>query len=163
MFRLSASRSIRAAALAAVLVGISLPAAGQGVDYVREHYTKSEQLIPARDGTQLFVSLYEPKDRSKPYPIMLTRTPYSVAPYGPDAYRDSLGPSPLFASEGFIFAYADVRGRYMSEGEFVNMTPHLDVKKSTRDVESSSRAGSCTIAIGCALRPGLRSRRPAPG
>ncbi|MFN8059075.1 MAG: CocE/NonD family hydrolase [Vicinamibacterales bacterium] len=138
MFRLSASRSIRAAALAAVLVGISLPAAGQGVDYVREHYTKSEQLIPARDGTQLFVSLYEPKDRSKPYPIMLTRTPYSVAPYGPDAYRDSLGPSSLFASEGFIFAYADVRGRYMSEGEFVNMTPHLDVKKSTRDVDEST-------------------------
>lgn len=36
---------------------------------------------------------------------MLTRTPYSVSPYGADLYKTSLGPSEKFAKEGFIFVY----------------------------------------------------------
>ena len=48
-----------------------------------------------RDGVKLFTSVYVPKDAgaSKRYPVLLTRTPYSVAPYGSDAYRDGVGPS----------------------------------------------------------------------
>jgi putative CocE/NonD family hydrolase len=76
-----------------------------------------------RDGKKLFTSVYAPKDDSQPWPILFDRTPYSVAPYGVDEYRASLGPSDLFAKENFIFAYQDVRGRYLSEGDFVNMRP----------------------------------------
>ena len=65
-----------------------------------------------------------PRIRSQSYPILLTRTPYSVKPYGVDQYKPDLGPSPLFGKEGYIFVYQDVRGRWMSEGEFVNMRPH---------------------------------------
>ena len=54
---------------------------------------------------------------------MMTRTPYSVGPYGPTAYPRALGPSPKFTDAGFIFVYQDVRGRFMSEGDFVHMTP----------------------------------------
>ena len=61
---------------------------------------------------------------AKPYPILMTRTPYSVKPYGVDQYQDNLGPSALFGKAGYIFVYQDVRGRWMSEGEFVNMRPH---------------------------------------
>ncbi|MCM3906097.1 MAG: CocE/NonD family hydrolase [Pyrinomonadaceae bacterium] len=105
---------------------------------VKAHYLKSEQMITMRDGVRLFTSIYVPKDTSKKYPIMLSRTPYSVAPYGPDSYKTALGPSPLFQNEGFIFVYQDVRGRLMSEGEYVNVRPHKPQKASARDIDEST-------------------------
>ncbi len=106
--------------------------------YIRASYTKFEYEIPARDGVKLFTSVYVPKDTSRPYAIMLTRTPYAVAPYGVDRYRDSLGPSETFTRAGFIFVYQDVRGRFMSEGEFIEMTPHRPNKASSADVDEST-------------------------
>ena len=107
-------------------------------DYVKAHYTKYEYRIPMRDGKRLFTSVYIPKDSTQPYPIMMDRTPYSVSPYGEDQYKTRLGPSDEFEKAGYIFVYQDVRGRYMSEGEFLEMRPHLDVKESPKDVDESS-------------------------
>ncbi|HWZ97127.1 MAG TPA: CocE/NonD family hydrolase [Candidatus Dormibacteraeota bacterium] len=107
-------------------------------DYVKAHYTKYEYRIPMRDGKKLFTSVYVPKDDSQKYPILMDRTPYSVGPYGEDAYKKSLGPSDEFQKAGYIFVYQDVRGRYMSEGEFVEMHPHIDNKKSAADVDDST-------------------------
>ncbi len=105
---------------------------------VREHYTKYEYRIAMRDGVHLFTSVYVPKDASVAYPFLVDRTPYSVAPYGEDQYRTSLGPSEVFERAGYIFVYQDVRGRYMSEGKFVEMRPHIDNKSSNRDVDDAS-------------------------
>jgi uncharacterized protein len=105
---------------------------------VKEHYTKYEYRIPMRDGAHLFTAVYVPKDSSQTYPFLINRTPYSVAPYGVDQYRTQLGPSPDFDKAGYIFVMQDVRGRYMSEGTFVEMRPHIDVKKSNKDVDDSS-------------------------
>ncbi len=105
---------------------------------VREHYTKYEYRIPMRDGVRLFTSVYVPKDTSVAYPFLMDRTPYSVAPYGEDRYPPKLGPSEAFARAGYIFVYQDVRGRYMSEGKFVEMRPHIDNKHSNQDVDNSS-------------------------
>jgi putative CocE/NonD family hydrolase len=105
---------------------------------VREHYTKYEYRIPMRDGVHLFTSVYVPKDASVAYPFLVDRTPYSVAPYGEDQYRPSLGPSEAFERAGYIFVYQDVRGRYMSEGKFLEMRPHIDAKRSQQDVDDSS-------------------------
>lgn len=93
--------------------------------YIRDNYTKREVMIPVRDGVRLFTAIYQPKDRSKKYPILLNRTPYTVAPYGADQYKAALGPNPLFAREGYIFVYQDVRGRWMSEGEWMNVRPDI--------------------------------------
>lgn len=105
---------------------------------VKAHYTKTEQMIPMRDGVKLFTSIYAPKDQSRRYPIMLYRTPYSVAPYGKDDYRTGVGPSLLFQNEQYIFVYQDVRGKFMSEGEYVNVRPHKDKKSGRADVDESS-------------------------
>lgn len=108
---------------------------------IRENYTKFEYRIPARDGVRLFVSVYVPKDvfsNGRTYPVMMTRTPYSVAPYGLDVYRASLGPSELFTREKFIFAYADVRGRYMSGGEPTQLRPHLAGKPGPKETDEST-------------------------
>ena len=104
---------------------------------IKEHYTKYEHFIPMRDGKKLFAAVYIPKDQSKPYPFLIERTPYSAGPYGVDFSPRRLGPAPEFTKAGYIFVVQDVRGRYMSEGKFIEMTPHNPNKKAT-DVDESS-------------------------
>ena len=106
--------------------------------YIRENYTKLERLIPMRDGVKLFTSIYVPKRTDEKFPIMLERTPYSVAPYGEDKYDRSLGPSMLFARDGYIFVSQDVRGRYMSEGNFVAVRPYMPNKKKKTDIDETT-------------------------
>jgi putative CocE/NonD family hydrolase len=111
----------------------------QQLEYARSHYTKFDYRIPMRDGVKLFTSVYVPKDTSHSYPIMMQRTPYSVAPYGIDNYRPVLGPSELFTKEGFIFVYQDVRGRYLSEGTFIDVPvhrTHLSGKESDESTDT---------------------------
>lgn len=104
----------------------------------KANYTKYEYRIPVRDGVRLATTVYVPKDSSKKYPILMTRTPYSCAPYGSDRYSGRLAPSEDFLKAGYILVCQDVRGRNMSEGRFVEMTPHVPNKKSKNDVDESS-------------------------
>ena len=93
--------------------------------FVRQNYVKKEVYIPMRDGVKLYTAIYAPKDDSKNYPFLMKRTCYSIRPYGEENYPNSLGPSPFLMREGYIFIYQDVRGRWMSEGDFDNMRPHV--------------------------------------
>jgi putative CocE/NonD family hydrolase len=106
--------------------------------YVRENYTKIERLIPMRDGVKLFTAIYIPKEKGRKFPFLINRTPYTVSPYGEDKYKTSLGPTSLFLKEGFIFVYQDVRGKWMSEGEYVDIRPQIANKKSKKDIDESS-------------------------
>lgn len=123
-----------------LLLGVAPAAAAQWPDSVAARYAKTEIRIPMRDGTQLFTAVYEPRDTSRRHAIMLTRTPYSVGPYGPTAYPRFLGPSPAFTKEGFIFVYQDVRGRFMSGGDFVHMTPWRDMTGARSTDESTDES-----------------------
>jgi len=103
---------------------------GNAQNFVKDNYTKREVYIPMRDGVRLFTSIYIPKDQAHgPYPFLMERTPYSAGPYGDSIYRGGLGPNATLSREPFIFVYQDVRGRYMSEGSFQEMTPHKEGKK----------------------------------
>ncbi|STD56071.1 CocE/NonD family hydrolase [Empedobacter falsenii] len=105
--------------------------------YVREYYEKTEQLIPMRDGKKLFTAIYTPKDQTKKYPVLLNRTPYTVAPYGANEYKKSLGNFPAEMREGFIFVYQDVRGKWMSEGEFEDVRP-VNKTKNKKAIDEST-------------------------
>lgn len=107
--------------------------------YLLEHYTKYEYKIPMRDGVKLFTAIYTPKDDSRPYPILLTRTPYSVKPYGEDLDPEPRGPMQFYAREKFIFAQQDVRGRYASEGQFVHVRP-VTPNKGPKDIDETTDA-----------------------
>src|SRR5579864_1993732 len=109
---------------------------------VRAHYTKYEYRIPMRDGVRLFTAVYVPKDASptRLYPFLMERTPYSIAPYGEDHYPSQLGPSEEYEKAAYIFVLQDVRGRYMSEGTWQEMTPHIDHPQSKHDVDESTDA-----------------------
>ncbi len=96
----------------------------QDAAWVRAHYHKREARIPMRDGVTLMTAIYTPREPSGPVPILLNRTPYGIAPYGDDAYRDALGPSRTLMERGWAFVYQDVRGCFQSEGQFVNVRPH---------------------------------------
>ncbi len=123
-----------------VIAGIaSIPSAWpQGLEYIKANYTKYEYEIAMRDGKKLFTSVFVPKDASHPYPILLKRTPYSVGPYGEDSYPTDLGPSSTLAKDGFIMVNQDVRGRWMSEGQFMDMRPEKAVKKGPDDTDEST-------------------------
>jgi uncharacterized protein len=121
---------------------ITISASAQMPDsvYVVKNYDKMEVQIPMRDGTKLFTAIYAPKDKSKTYPILMNRTCYSVEPYGANKFERSLGPSKYLMKDGYIFVYQDVRGRWMSEGVFDNMTPNIpgnDRKNKTAIDEAS--------------------------
>jgi hypothetical protein len=107
---------------------------------VREQYVKRECRVPMRDGVRLFTAVYAPQDASaeKRYPILMVRTPYSIRPYGEEHYPRALGPNRRLQRDGYIFVYQDVRGCYLSEGTFVNMTPHVAHKKGKQDVDEST-------------------------
>lgn len=107
-------------------------------DYIRANYTKFEYQIPMRDGIKLFTSVYVPNDDSKSYPLMFQRTPYRVAPYGASQYKTRLGPSASFEQEGFIFVFQDVRGKFMSQGEFVNMRPQDAYKRGKNATDDAT-------------------------
>ncbi|MCF6408009.1 CocE/NonD family hydrolase [Chitinophaga filiformis] len=107
--------------------------------WMRENYTKKEVYIPMRDGVKLFTTIYMPKDKSEKHPILMSRTPYSCAPYGEDKFL------PLWNShfdtylhEGYIIVTQDVRGRWMSEGTFVDVRPYNPNKKTKQDIDEAS-------------------------
>ncbi len=108
------------------------------LEFTQANYTKYDYRIPMRDGVKLFTTVYVPKDSSQTYPILMQRTPYSISPYGIDNYRPVLGPSEGFEKEGFIFVYQDVRGRYLSEGEFIDIPFHKTRFAGPTDTDEST-------------------------
>ena len=94
--------------------------------WIRDNYYKIERMVPMRDGVKLFTSIYIPKDTTEKHPILMTRTPYSCAPYGENNWRNFYSDyHRLYMREGYIIVTQDVRGRYLSEGNFTSMTPHI--------------------------------------
>ncbi len=107
--------------------------------WVRDNYYKIERMIPMRDGAKLFTAMYIPKDSSEKHPILLTRTPYSCSPYGEDKFSSRLYETYWinYLKNGYIIAFEDVRGRYMSEGEFEDVRPFNPNKKG-KDFDEAS-------------------------
>ncbi len=115
--------------------------AAQNADsiWVRENYYKIERMVPMRDGIKLFTAFYIPKDSSQKHPILFKRTPYTCQPYGEDKFNTALYNSYWinYLKEGYIIATQDVRGKWMSEGDFVDVRPFNPNKKGKEIDEAS--------------------------
>jgi uncharacterized protein len=105
---------------------------------VHEHYTKYEFRVPMRDGVRLFTAVFVPKDASRTFPFMVSRTPFNMGPYGPDEYVPVSPQTQGFLKAGYIWVRQDVRGRGMSEGEFTHVTPHRRDKPTAAQVDEST-------------------------
>lgn len=107
--------------------------------WIRENYTKREIYIPMRDGIKLFTAVYEPKDKSEKHPILMNRTPYSCSPYGEANFRALWNNHwKYYCRENYIIVIQDVRGRWMSEGEFADVRPFIKDKKTNSDIDEAS-------------------------
>jgi putative CocE/NonD family hydrolase len=138
---------LRLVVFAAAFVAMGLPGLAQVAapatpeQFIRSHYAKTEYRIPMRDGVKLFTTVYSPQSAAfgsaGPYPFLMTRTPYSCAPYGEDTMPARLGVSQELLESGYIFVCQDVRGRWESEGVFQEMSPHID-NKTAQQVDEST-------------------------
>src|ERR1051326_7058058 len=126
-------------ALAAPTVRAADTAPDTNAVWFAGHYTKYEHRIAMRDGVRLFTRVYVPKDDSQTWPVVLTRTPYALKPYGPDNYTDPSGSFRTLATNLFILVTQDVRGRYASEGSYVHVRP-FNPNKGQKDADESSDA-----------------------
>src|ERR1035437_4141579 len=107
--------------------------------WIVNNYTKKEQYIPMRDGIRLFTSIYIPKDITEKHPVLITRTPYSCGPYGENKFRNYWGNHyKEYFKENYIVVIQDVRGKFMSEGTFVDVRPFIKDKKSNADIDEAS-------------------------
>ncbi len=107
--------------------------------WIVNNYTKIERMISMRDGVKLFTSIYLPKDNSEDHPVLMERTPYSCRPYGENNFRnfwDSY--MKTYLREGYVMVIQDVRGRWMSEGDFVDVRPFIPDKKTDKDIDEAS-------------------------
>ncbi|MEO6404654.1 MAG: CocE/NonD family hydrolase [Ferruginibacter sp.] len=117
---------------------ISAASFAQTDNYIKENFLKIDTTISMRDGVKLYTVIYIPKSTTEKYAFLIQRTPYSAAPYGDTSYTRRLGPNPVLMKEKYIFVYQDVRGRYMSEGHNLEVTPYISNKKTKKDVDESS-------------------------
>jgi len=112
--------------------------ADEDMAWIQDNYAKKELYITMRDGAKLFTSIYYPKDTSRSYPILMWRTPYSCSPYGENEYSLRLKFYRHLLDDGYILVMQDVRGKYMSEGEYVNVRPFIPNKRSPKQVDDNS-------------------------
>ncbi|MDQ6903263.1 MAG: CocE/NonD family hydrolase [Bacteroidota bacterium] len=123
-----------------VILTCSLNAFTQDIDsaWIVNNYTKIERSIPMRDGIKLFTAIYIPKNNAEKHPILITRTPYSCAPYGEKNFRAYWHSyEKEYFKEGYIMVTQDVRGRWMSEGVYENVRPFKSNKKGKEIDEAS--------------------------
>ena len=123
-----------------ILTQVSLFSQTINEAWVKEHYTKKEYSIAARDGAKLFTAVYSPKDNAEKHPFLMIRTPYSCAPYGEDKFQSRLWQFHWreYLKEGYIIVIQDVRGRWMSEGTFMDVRPFNPNKKTKKDIDEAS-------------------------
>ncbi|HEV7395977.1 MAG TPA: CocE/NonD family hydrolase [Pyrinomonadaceae bacterium] len=101
---------------------------------VSVQFEKREVMIPMRDGVKLHTLIFTPRNQSEPLPILMGRTPYSVAQTSGDGinrrYKEMV-------KDGYIFVRQDIRGRYGSEGQFMMNRAPRD-KSDPKSVDESS-------------------------
>ncbi len=130
--------SLRSLIVGVLFLSVSSGLFAQSFD-MKEHYTKKEVSIAMRDGVKLFTAIYTPKDTSRPHPILMVRSPYSSGPYGEDNFPQLFAlQSRYYAEHKYIIVSQDVRGRYMSEGAFMDVRPVRTKYASPKDIDETT-------------------------
>jgi len=107
-------------AIFAMVDGEKVSAQGQEgeKDPLSAIFVKTDAMIPMRDGVKLHTEIYAPKNAAEKLPFFITRTPYGLSD-DKEGYSRLLGLYQEMFADGYIFVMQDIRGRYLSEGNFV--------------------------------------------
>jgi len=76
-------------------------------------------MVPMRDGVRMAADIYRPKDTSKKYPIIFSRTPYNFNFWDvrTGTYRD-MSVELDAVKRGYVLVEMNERGHYFSEGNY---------------------------------------------
>src|SRR6201996_244001 len=76
-------------------------------------------MVPMRDGKRMAADIYRPKDTSKKYPIIFSRTPYNFNFWDvrTGTYRD-MSTELDAVKRGYILVEMNERGHFFSEGNY---------------------------------------------
>jgi hypothetical protein len=121
---------LRAIAFAVLLAGTPQLRAQAAAD---TGYVRTEVMIRMRDGIRLYATILTPRNQRGPLPVLRERTPYEA-----DAEWRGGFPTPEYrelAQDGYIFVFADIRGKYRSEGQFLMNRP---LRSDTSGVDEST-------------------------
>lgn len=121
-----------------IFLAFSSSCYSQTLEALKQKYDKQEVYITMRDGIKLFTSIYTPKKNSSTHPILLNRTPYDIEPGGKESYNFFMQLYSRYTDDDYIMVYQDVRGKFMSEGEFEDIRPIIAEKKSNKDIDEST-------------------------
>jgi len=125
-------------AILILLMAVSFSSYSQPVETLKQKYDKQEVYITMRDGIRLFTSIYTPKNKSVAHPVLLNRTPYNIEPGGPNSFNFYMQLYNRYTDDEYIMVFQDVRGKYMSEGEFEDIRPVISEKKSNKDIDETT-------------------------
>ena len=104
----------------------------QALEFFQTHYAKHEYRIAMRDGVKLYTQVYTPVagqfPDAGPYPFLMSRTPYSCGNYDNGKIAPRVTGNQDMLHSGYILVCQDVRGRWESEGAWIEMTPSKDGK-----------------------------------
>lgn len=125
-------------AILILLMAVSFSSYSQPVETLKQKYDKQEVYITMRDGIRLFTSIYTPKNKSVTHPVLLNRTPYNIEPGGPNSFNFYMQLYNRYTDDEYIMVFQDVRGKYMSEGEFEDIRPVISEKKSNKDIDETT-------------------------
>lgn len=93
------------------------------VPWLKANYVKREEMVPMRDGVGLYTAIYSPASGGAA-PVLMLRTPFPLKPYGPERFPSNLRKAlSRFVAAGYIIVQQNVRGTYLSEGDFENVRP----------------------------------------
>ncbi|HSY36074.1 MAG TPA: CocE/NonD family hydrolase [Acidobacteriaceae bacterium] len=114
----------------------------QMLEFAKTHYEKHEYRIAMRDGVKLYTQVYTPiagqfADKG-PYPFLMTRTPYSCGSYDNAVVMPRVTGNMDMLESGYILVCQDVRGRWESEGSWVEMTPPASGKEEGKGIDEST-------------------------
>ena len=134
---------IAVAAIATILFPLTARHSSTHAQQSSREYTavfdKIEAMIPVRDGIKLHTEIYIPKNASTPLPILFERTPYGISsPNSSGGYSSMLGRYNEMISEGYIFVFQDIRGRYASQGKFVMLHPVHDPATDPKGIDEAT-------------------------
>ena len=125
-------------AIIIIFMAVSYSSFSQSADGLKQKYDKQEVYISMRDGVKLFTSIYTPKNKKIAHPVLLNRTPYDIEPGGPESFNFFMMLYSRYTDDEYIMVFQDVRGKYMSEGEFEDIRPVIPEKKSNKDIDEST-------------------------
>jgi predicted acyl esterase len=127
---------------------------------IYETLVERDVMVPVRDGIKIAVDIYRPAGEGK-FPALLAQSPYGKdtqmfdtppQPFGKSIFEASIecGDANFYATRGYVYVIADVRGTGHSEGMYEGLFSHHEGEDGYDVVEWLAQQPWCDGNVGLA-------------